>query len=331
MAGLQKRIIAVLLVLCSASPGARADTPAEARLETVAEGVLLLRGSFDPGRQPDGNSVLLQGPAGLVVIDSGRHAAHAGRLIAAASQLDLPIVALVNTHWHLDHVSGNPRLRAAYPALQVHATEAIDGALDGFLARSRSQLEAQMQQAGDEAQRQALRDEIERIDAGAALRPDVVLAASSGRTLAGRALQLHRVEHAVTAADLWVFDPATRVLIAGDLVTLPAPFLDTACPDRWQATLAQLEDTGFDRLVPGHGAVMSREDFRTYRAAFDGLLACAAGDATPDQCVQGWLASAAPLLEGHPEALTQGLITYYVQQRLRGAARDADCPAPEDA
>jgi hypothetical protein len=33
-------------------------------------------------------------------------------------------------------VSGNPALRAAYPGLQVYASNAIDGALSGFLAPS---------------------------------------------------------------------------------------------------------------------------------------------------------------------------------------------------
>ena len=50
----------------------------------------------------------------------------------------LPIVAIVNSHWHLDHVSGNAALRAAYPRAQVYASDAIRDAMHGFLADYRS-------------------------------------------------------------------------------------------------------------------------------------------------------------------------------------------------
>ena len=55
--------------------------------------------------------------------------------------LRLPVVAIVNSHWHLDHVSGNAALRAAYPRAQVYASDAIDGAMRGFLADYRRQLQ----------------------------------------------------------------------------------------------------------------------------------------------------------------------------------------------
>lgn len=45
----------------------------------LAAGVELVRGRFVPGSQPDGNSVVLRAPGGLVVIDTGRHAEHTWR------------------------------------------------------------------------------------------------------------------------------------------------------------------------------------------------------------------------------------------------------------
>ena len=42
----------------------------------LAATVTLVPGSFVRGQQPDGNSVILSGKRGLVVVDTGRHAAH---------------------------------------------------------------------------------------------------------------------------------------------------------------------------------------------------------------------------------------------------------------
>ncbi len=81
------------------------------------------------------------------------------------------------------------------------------------------------------------------------LRPTRVVTHSSSVTIAGRAPELHVEQSAVTAGDIWVFDPTTQVLIAGDLVTLPAPFFDTACPARWQTALRTLSQQRFARLI----------------------------------------------------------------------------------
>ena len=125
---------ALLLLLATAAAAPPGGRPAAVE---VAPGVWLLPGGFAPGAQPDGNTVLFSAPGGLVVVDTGRHAAHADAVLALARAAGAPIAAVVNTHWHLDHVGGNPRLRAAYPALRVHASRAIEGARTGFLAAYR--------------------------------------------------------------------------------------------------------------------------------------------------------------------------------------------------
>ena len=42
----------------------------------------LVPGSFAPGRGPDGNSVFLEAPEGLILVDTGRHPAHREKLLA---------------------------------------------------------------------------------------------------------------------------------------------------------------------------------------------------------------------------------------------------------
>ena len=99
-------------------------------------GVWMIPGGIPPNRQPDGNSVIFEAPEGMVVIDTGRHAWHREAILSLARLQQKEIIAIVNTHWHLDHVSGNPDLRAAHPGLRVHASDAIVGALAGFLPAS---------------------------------------------------------------------------------------------------------------------------------------------------------------------------------------------------
>jgi glyoxylase-like metal-dependent hydrolase (beta-lactamase superfamily II) len=68
----------------------------------VAPGITLFRGTFTPGRQPDGNTVVVSTPTGLIVIDTGRHAEHTQRILDFAAASKSPIASIINTHWHLD-------------------------------------------------------------------------------------------------------------------------------------------------------------------------------------------------------------------------------------
>jgi glyoxylase-like metal-dependent hydrolase (beta-lactamase superfamily II) len=284
----------------------------------IAPGTYLIEGETTPNRQPDGNSIVIVAPQGLIVFDTGRHKEHAQQVLAFARTQNLPIAAIINSHWHLDHVGGNPLLRAAFPGIHVYASSAIDAARTGFLTDYRAHLTTEIaQSAKDPRAQEAMRAEIALIDQGAALAPTDVITKTAPLTIAGRTLQLHLESHAVTAGDVWVLDPATHVLLAGDLVTLPAPFFESACPARWRSSLAHLEKARFDWLVPGHGAPMQRQAFTAYRKAFSDLLDCAAGDATKNSCIDGWINDAAALIDSKDVSYARTLIGYYVQNYLR--------------
>lgn len=127
-------------------------------------GIRLLRGTFTPGTQPDGNTVLLDAPEGLIVVDTGRHVAHTQKILEFAKSSGRPIVAVVNTHWHLDHIGGNAAIRAAYPGVRVYASNALEAALTGFLSNYRQQLQQMLQTPKDAAQREAFEAEVRLID-----------------------------------------------------------------------------------------------------------------------------------------------------------------------
>jgi glyoxylase-like metal-dependent hydrolase (beta-lactamase superfamily II) len=94
----------------------------------LAPGTFLIEGEATPNRQPDGNTIVITAPKGLIVFDTGRHPQHAQEILDFARERNQPIAAIVNSHWHLDHVGGNPRLRSAFPDIRVYASSAIDAA-----------------------------------------------------------------------------------------------------------------------------------------------------------------------------------------------------------
>jgi glyoxylase-like metal-dependent hydrolase (beta-lactamase superfamily II) len=317
-------VLGLLLALIIGPAVAQADLASGA--EPVLPGVFLIPGAFAPGQQPDGNSVLLEAPEGLIVVDTGRHVAHTQRILDFAIERQRPIAAIVNTHWHLDHVGGNLRLRERFPAAPVLSGTALQAALTGYLADYRAQLvEALASPAAEAASISAWRAELALIDAGAKLAPTEPVTNSGTRRLAGLPLQVHLTHDAVTATDLWLYDARRRLLIAGDLVTLPVPFLDTACPAHWEAALARLSAVRFQVLVPGHGPPLARPAFERYRRAFTNLLSCAASTRSDADCREAWLTDAGDLLPATEQAFARSLLDYYLHQSLRSPATRVRC------
>jgi glyoxylase-like metal-dependent hydrolase (beta-lactamase superfamily II) len=278
-----------------------------------------IRGSFAPGRQPDGNSVMLPTSVGYVVIDTGRHREHADKIIDEARSSHVSVAAIINTHWHLDHISGNIALREIYPAAVYSHRPALVDALSGFLARgAEANRRREADPALDPVQREDARTDLATVEAGAKLYPTISVEKSQTITIGGRLLEVH-VAQAASAGDLWLYDPAAKLAIAGDLITLPAPFLDTACPSNWRVELDTVLATPFTRLAPGHGRMMTRADVTLYRDAFDALLACASGSATAGSCADQWSEAAAPLLDEATDNVGEARVYagYYVDNVLR--------------
>lgn len=282
--------------------------------QTLAPGVVLVPGGFEAGRQPDGNSLLLQGDRnGWLLIDSGRHRAHTEAALKAAGG---EVRAVLNTHWHLDHLGGNAWLRAQHPGLEVWASPAVAQALavDGWLDRYRRQLVEALSTAPAE-QAEVMRVDLDLLNQAGALKPDHEVKAAVALTVAGRHLQVG-VETAVSGGDLWVLDTASGTLAAGDLVTLPVPFMDTACLPAWREALARISAQPFSRLVPGHGPVMSRTDFERWRGGFEALLDCAGQGLHPAACAAVWRSRVDAWLDEPGRARVNGMLGYYFKSLL---------------
>ena len=291
----------------------------------AAEPYHLIPGAVPLDSGPDGNSIVLDAPKGLIVFDTGRHPEHAQQILDYAEARHRPIAAIVNSHWHLDHTTGNWDIRQAYPHVAVYASNAIEGALATFLKDSRAETDAML---ADPKTPPATRDQLVRgisvIDHPDRIRPNHVVTRSARMRIAGRPLDVHLARFAATEGDVWLYDPRTRVAIVGDLVVDIVPFMDTACPDGWSKALGEVAKVPFTTLIPGHGPVMSRADFATWRTAYDNFVKCGHSDAAKQKCVDGWSHDAAKFIDKAHRDYARGAADYYLESRLRASPAEQD-------
>lgn len=283
----------------------------------------LIPGQVPLDKGPDGNSIVLDAPDGLIVVDTGRHPEHAKAILDHARERGRPIAAVVNSHWHMDHVQGNHDLRQAYPDAEVYATKAVDGALATFLADGKKKAEARLTDPKTPKERlPEVQRYLDRMASPDSVRPTHPVPKSARMRIAGRDLDVHVAPFGTTEADLWIYDPKEKLAIVGDLVVDIVPFMDTACPDGWLKALGEIERTPFTILIPGHGPVMDRADFTTWKTAFAAFVDCGRSTAPKEQCVAGWEKGAAKFIgEGHRKYVHEAA-DYYLTTRLRSSSEE---------
>jgi glyoxylase-like metal-dependent hydrolase (beta-lactamase superfamily II) len=279
----------------------------------LAPGVVLVSGQLSRDRSPDGNSILLRGSEGWIVVDTGRGGDHTDEVLRFLADSGAPARAILNTHWHLDHIGGNADFRRQWLDAPILAHPALDDALAGFHAANRAELEKVLPTITSPPLKARLETELALLNLDRELAADEGVTASGERTLAGRNLDLHVETRAVSDGDVWILDRESKLLIAGDLVTLPVPLFDTACPEGWQDALSRIAAASFEGLIPGHGDPMDPESFSNYRRGFDGLLACAASAAPNPSCIDDWFRD----VKAEESPYARDLLDYYLKQFLR--------------
>ncbi len=293
---------------------------------------LILGGVYED-KGPDGNTIVLDAPDGLIVVDTGRHSDHAGKILAYARSTGKPVAAIVNSHWHLDHTTGNMDLLKAYPDAAIVTSRAIEGQLyRDFIA------------PGHERTRKALTDGTaslkERprmIRAQAFLnepaygRPTLPVERSETMRVAGRELDVRLAPFAASEGDVWLFIPEEKMVIAGDLVVDIVPFMDTACVDGWEEALEAISAVDFETLIPGHGAPMTKPEFIQWKTAFAALVGCGRTNAAVSDCVDGWITNAAPFIAEDKKGYVREAAAYYVETRLRSTPEEQQrfCSVPK--
>jgi glyoxylase-like metal-dependent hydrolase (beta-lactamase superfamily II) len=252
----------------------------------VAEGVYVIRHPDAPDTFPQGNTTVIIGEREVLVVDSCYLPSSAREDIAQIRQwTNKPVRYLVNTHWHYDHTMGNGVYAEAFPGLniiaQVETRRQSEGYNPGWFARfpGRAEIFKQRLESGKDAQGRTLTEtekrEYEKAIAGiepvqAEFRklvdraPNMTFDSELNIDLGNREVQIKHLGRGNTAGDAIVYLPKERILIAGDLLDHPVPYLGGGYPSQMVRTLKQMMLIDAQTFVPGHGEVLQGSYGRAY-------------------------------------------------------------------
>ena len=243
------------------------------------------------------NSVAIVTRAGVVVFDTTARPSTARTILAELRKLtDQPVRYVVNSHWHLDHWSGNEVFAAAFPGVEIIATEQERELMLNMApswattlpaaVEAQARLVAEQAASGFVAPGVPLTPERRRADALDLERSKDLLAEQLAArrvyptlTYVGR-LTLHlggrefRFISATgdAAATTVLLLPNERILITGDVVTWPLPYYTPPLSEHAKSIreLARLEA---DIVVPGHGPAFRDKAYMTLQAElFEAIL-----------------------------------------------------------
>lgn len=204
----------------------------------------------------DVTTTVVAGDAGVLVVDTGGSSAVAREHVRAVRHLStLPVLAVVNTHWHFDHTFGNAAFHEAWPQAELWAHEDAADELAGRGAAALVELGSPGHPDSDGHHAEVAATDL--------LVPDHSFSAARALHLGDRLVEVLHPGRGHTAGDSVVHVPDARVLLAGDLVEESGPpgYGDDCYPLAWPATLDVVlgllhEDSV---VVPGHGAPVDRD------------------------------------------------------------------------
>ena len=254
-------LVAVLTLVCTvlAIAGAYSEhvryslTP-----EQIADGVYVFWGRQEPLTRENGGNIantgFIVGNKSVLVLDTGPTQLYAEEMIAAIRTVtNLPIRHAIVTHHHPDHAFGIQSFKKDNTNVYMHPESrsllANEGPiLLGFL----------------ETLIGASWINGTKID-----RPTHLMRVEKSIDVGGRIIKILPFASGHTPGDLVVYDQETRTLFAGDLVfhgraaTVPHANISI-----WLDHLDVLIELGWDKIVPGHGPIVTDqipfEELRSY-------------------------------------------------------------------
>jgi len=238
------------VILAFLSTGARSAAPSYApvtvpmKVQEVAPDVYLVQGLAGAATEHEGfisNAGFVVTDAGVVVLDALGSPSLATRMRELIRTVtDRPVVKVVVTHYHADHIYG----------LQVYKDE---GAQVFAPAEALAYLNGPQAAARLAERRETLKPFVD--DRTRLVYPDVLVDRDASFALGGHTFALKPFGPVHSDGDMAMLVQPGGVLFSGDLIFEGrVPFVGDADTRRWVEVLDGLLGGGLEVLVPGHGA-----------------------------------------------------------------------------
>lgn len=280
-----------LFVLILLAPLVASAQSKQYEIVKVADGVYTAVRKEPPGLTVNANSVFIINADDVIVVDTTLTPGSAKELLAELRRLTTkPVKYVINTHWHDDHIMGNQVFRDAFPGVEfiAHARtreylpatglnnrkQAMsEQGYPGFIAALRRRLEKNESVFGgpmNEEERATYASDIKIAERYMAENPGVeiilpTITIEDRLTLyrGGRTIDIRYLGRGHTSGDLVVHLPTEGVLITGDLVMWPVPYVGNpqSHPGDWASTLDKMIALHPTAIVPGHGPILRDDSY----------------------------------------------------------------------
>lgn len=189
------------------------------------------------------------GGEGVMVIDSRSSPKQAQEIISDLKELtNLPVTAVVNTHYHWDHAWGN----SEFPGIPIWGHDECANVMRGVTQR----------EIEETAKSFGLGDELDGLQI---VPPDRVFPDSASVDLGGRTVYLKYLGLAHTNSDIVIDVPAANVIFGGDIIEEGAPpWYGDSFPLEWPDAMVKFVPMVAGKVVvPGHGDLLDASAVKT--------------------------------------------------------------------
>jgi glyoxylase-like metal-dependent hydrolase (beta-lactamase superfamily II) len=265
-------------------------TTKERTITKVADGIYVIRHPDAPDTFPQGNTTVIIGDRGVLVVDSCYLPSSAREDIAQIRQwTNRPVRYLVNTHWHNDHVQGNSAYREAFPQIDIVSHNETRKHIAGYVSKYPNRfakiraIYQQMIDSGKDRDGNPISTtqlaEVKTALAGKAvveqelnknviLPPTLSFDGEFNVDLGNREVEVRYLGRGNTSGDVVVYIPKEKIVAVGDLLDHPVPYLGGGYPSEEAATLKRLAMLDANTIVTGHGDVLHDKVFLNDVIAF---------------------------------------------------------------
>lgn len=242
--------LVILMVFGMNMPYAEEFPDVDMNLVRLSEHVWYVRGAAGVATDNEGfisNAGVVITDEGVVVLDALGSPGLARLLLSKIRQLtDKPIVNVVVTHYHADHVYGLQVFKAL--GAEVIAPQGAEDYIGSPMAEERL-----------EERRFSLSPWVN--EDTRLVVPDELVSDEKLLEIGGVRLTLTRIGAAHSDSDMTMLVEPDAILFSGDvLFSGRVPFLGDGNTRLWLDTLRKMEREGIKSMVPGHGAAVGQPD-----------------------------------------------------------------------